>query len=222
MPVFLHSHTEKDVCSERLDPHPYTHHNCLTIWTSAGHAWMGWQHWGGTLLCTAPPGHKHQHSHFKEMALIQLSWFGTVYLLSLPEFHFWVGLPWWLTWSRICLYCRNQGLIPGMGRSPGEGNGNPLQNSCLENPMDRGAWWATVHGVAKSRIRLSDCHFHFSFTLVSEVRKRTWKHSDIQRLAHLFSGADAAIDLRYDSPCQHLEQDHSCSGVQHLKRNVKK
>ena len=42
------------------------------------------------------------------------------------------------------------GLILGLGRSPGEGNGNPLQYSCLENPVDRGAWWATVHGVAKS------------------------------------------------------------------------
>ena len=42
------------------------------------------------------------------------------------------------------------GSIPGSGRSPGEGNGNPLQYSCLENPMDRGAWWATVHGVTKS------------------------------------------------------------------------
>ena len=39
--------------------------------------------------------------------------------------------------------------IPGLGRSPGEGNGNPLQCSCLENPMDRGAWWATVHGTAR-------------------------------------------------------------------------
>ena len=54
------------------------------------------------------------------------------------------------------------GLIPGSGRSPGEGNGNPLQNSCLENPMDRGAWWATVHGVAKGQTRLSD-FFLFSF-----------------------------------------------------------
>ena len=43
------------------------------------------------------------------------------------------------------------GLIPESGRSPGGGNGNPLQYSCLENPMDRGAWGATVHGVAKSR-----------------------------------------------------------------------
>ena len=42
------------------------------------------------------------------------------------------------------------GSIPGLGRSPGEGNGNPLQDYCLENPMDRGAWWATAHGVAKS------------------------------------------------------------------------
>ena len=43
------------------------------------------------------------------------------------------------------------GLIPGLGRSPGEGNGNPLQYSSLENPMDRGAWQATVHGVSKSQ-----------------------------------------------------------------------
>ena len=49
--------------------------------------------------------------------------------------------------------------IPGLGRSPGEGNGNPLQYSCLENPMDRGAWWATVHGVAKSWTWLSDFTF---------------------------------------------------------------
>ena len=42
------------------------------------------------------------------------------------------------------------GSIPGLGKSPGEGNGNSLQHSCLENPMDRGAWWATVHGVTKS------------------------------------------------------------------------
>ena len=44
----------------------------------------------------------------------------------------------------------DKGLIPGSGRSPGGGNGNPLQYSCLENPMDRRAWQATVHGVAKS------------------------------------------------------------------------
>ena len=57
------------------------------------------------------------------------------------------------------------GSIPGLGRSPGEGNGNPLQYSCLKNPMDRGAWWTTVHGVAESQTRLSD--FTSSVTLNS-------------------------------------------------------
>ena len=46
---------------------------------------------------------------------------------------------------------RDEGSIPGSGRSPGEENGNPLQYSCLENPMDKVAWWATVHRVTKSR-----------------------------------------------------------------------
>ena len=49
---------------------------------------------------------------------------------------------------------RDMGSIPGSGRSPGGGHGNPLQYSCLENPMDRGAWRATVHGVAKSQTRV--------------------------------------------------------------------
>ena len=49
---------------------------------------------------------------------------------------------------------RDVGLIPGSGRSPGGGHGNPLQYSCLENSIDRGAWWATLHGVSKSWTRL--------------------------------------------------------------------
>ena len=53
------------------------------------------------------------------------------------------------------------GSIPGSGRSPGKGNGNPVQYSCLENSMDGGAWWATVHGVAKSWTRLSGFTFTF-------------------------------------------------------------
>ena len=56
---------------------------------------------------------------------------------------------------------RDLDSIPGSGRSPAERNGNPLQDSCLENPMDRGAWWATVHGVAKSRTRLSNFTYYF-------------------------------------------------------------
>ena len=50
---------------------------------------------------------------------------------------------------------RDMGLIPGLGRSPGGGNGKLLQYSCLENPMDRGAWGATVHGASKSQSRMS-------------------------------------------------------------------
>ena len=65
--------------------------------------------------------------------------------------------------ASICLQCGRPGFDPGSGRSPGEENGNPLQYSCLENPMDGGAWWATVPGVAKSRTRLSD--FTFTFLL---------------------------------------------------------
>ena len=57
------------------------------------------------------------------------------------------------------------GLIPESGRSPGEGNGNLLQYSCLENPMDRGAWWATVHRVTKSWTRLNTHMRHFSIFL---------------------------------------------------------
>ena len=51
---------------------------------------------------------------------------------------------------------RDPGLIPASGRSPGGRHDNPLQYSCLENPMDRRAWWDTVHGVTKSRTQLSD------------------------------------------------------------------
>ena len=54
----------------------------------------------------------------------------------------------------VC-YAGDKGLIPGSERSHGGGHGNPLQYSCLENPMDRGAWWATVQGITQSRTRLS-------------------------------------------------------------------
>ena len=55
---------------------------------------------------------------------------------------------------------RDAGLIPGSGRSLGGGHGNPLQYFCLENPTDRGNWWATVHGVTKSRTRLKQLSMH--------------------------------------------------------------
>ena len=67
--------------------------------------------------------------------------------------------------GKPCAYnAGDPGSNPGSGRSPGEGNGTPLQYSCLENPMDGGAWWAAVHGVAEGRAQLRDFtstfHFH--------------------------------------------------------------
>ena len=55
---------------------------------------------------------------------------------------------------------RDTRSIPGSGRSPGGGHGNPVQYSCLENPMDRGTWWATVQGVVKSQTRLKQLSTH--------------------------------------------------------------
>ena len=60
------------------------------------------------------------------------------------------GLPWWLNGKESACNAGDMSSIPGLGRSPGEGNRNPIQYSCLGSPMDRGAWWATVHRVEKS------------------------------------------------------------------------
>ena len=60
-------------------------------------------------------------------------------------------LPRWLSGKESACRAGDAGSIPGLGRSPGERNGNPFQYSCLGNPMDRGAWWATVHGVSRDR-----------------------------------------------------------------------
>jgi len=75
-------------------------------------------------------------------------------LLQLPVKTY--GLPWRLSGKESACNVGDASLIPGLGRPPGEGNGTPLQYSCLGNPMDRGDWWATVYRVAKSQIQLSD------------------------------------------------------------------
>ena len=74
----------------------------------------------------------------------------------------------WSLLTRPCPAVFRPGSIPGSGRSPGEGNGNPLQYSCLENPMDAGSWWATLHGVTKSRTGLSEFTFTFFMTLSTD------------------------------------------------------
>ena len=81
------------------------------------------------------------------------------------------------------MVCASDGLAPeaevvleASGELDGEGNGTPFQYSCLENPMDGGAWWAAVHGVAKSRTRLSDFTFTFHFP---ELEKEMATHSSV-------------------------------------------
>ena len=72
---------------------------------------------------------------------------------------------------------RDEGSAPGLGRSPGEGNGSPLQYSCLEDNKDRGAWWTTVHGVAKNRTRLSHTDTHTRAHTRTHTHTHTHTHT---------------------------------------------
>ena len=65
-------------------------------------------------------------------------------------------LPRWCSGKESTCNVGDAGSIPGSGRSPGGGNGKPIQHACLDNPMDREVWWATVHGVSKGQTQLSD------------------------------------------------------------------
>ena len=83
-------------------------------------------------------------------SLIMAFWVNMFTICSvLPDFFMWVL-------KESACSVGDPGSIPGLGRSAGEGNGSLLQYPCLENPMDRGAWWAAVHRIAKSWARLSD------------------------------------------------------------------
>ena len=77
---------------------------------------------------------------------------------------------------------RDEGSIPGSGRSPGGGNGHPLQDSSLENPMDRGAWQTTVHGVAKSWTQLKRLNMH---ACLSEMVQIKFSGEHLTSKAHL-------------------------------------
>ena len=86
---------------------------------------------------------------------------------QLSNIHFHASLyvscrfPRWLSGKESTCNAEDVGSIPGLGRAPGEGNGNPLLYSCLENSKDRGTWRATVHGVAENQTRQSEQHLHF-------------------------------------------------------------
>ena len=93
-------------------------------------------------------------SKIQELVMDREAWCATVHEVEKSQ-------TWLSDWTEMNLKdpsanARDGGLIPGLGRSPVEANGNPSQNSCLENPMDRGDWWAIVHGVVKNQTWLSD------------------------------------------------------------------
>ena len=96
--------------------------------------------------------HSHWHSQFRAKVLGSNSPLSLKKLPSLPFLGFLGGSD----GKESTCNAGDLSSVPGLGRSPGEGNGNPLQYSCLENSMDRGAWQATVHEVAKSQTRLSN------------------------------------------------------------------
>ena len=83
-----------------------------------------------------------------------------------------LGPPRWLSGKESAYNAGDAGSIPGSGRSLGEGNGNPLQYSCLENPMDRRAWWAVVHGVAKGWAWLS--YWAWTHVDIEQVTQVKW------------------------------------------------
>ena len=102
-------------------------------------------------------------------------------------------LSWWLRCKESAYNAGDLGPIPGLGRSPGEENGYPLQNSCLENPMDRGAWWATIHGVTKSQTQLSN-----------------WAYSGEPKKTSLTQGCLASISSKQWCQSFQCEQLSSC------------
>ena len=91
------------------------------------------------------------------------------------------------------------GSVSGSGGSPGEGNGNPLQYSCLENPMDRGAWWATVPGITKSQTRLSDFAFTFRGFTERGLRVKSEEHKGFLTTSHC-GGRNYRGPLKYYNP----------------------
>ena len=82
---------------------------------------------------------------------------------------------------------RDTGSIPGSGRSSGEGNGSPLQYSCLENSMDRRAWWCTVHGVAKNQMRHRDFKYFLKIKVVINIFENIELSLIFLSTVHLFT-----------------------------------
>ena len=143
-----------------------------------------------------------------------LKWYISCYILIHVSFLCWSILLIWA--SRVALVVkklpanagdvRDMGLALGSGRFPGGGHGNPLQCSCLENAMDRGAWRATVHGVAKSWIRLKRLSMHArisliyitaSFSCLAKWFSHTYAYLSV--LSHILSHFRLLQNIEYSS-----------------------
>ena len=96
---------------------------------------------------------------------------------------------WWLIGKESTCNAEAVGSIPGLGWSPGKGNGNPRWSSCLQNPMDRGAWWAIVHGVTKS------------WTWLSTHSVKLWYHHE-----------NVMFDIQYQSELHNLKTEEPKEG----------
>ena len=96
---------------------------------------------------------------------------------------------------------RDLGSVPGSGRSPGKGNGNPLQYSCLENAMDRGAWWATVMGPQRVRYRLSGWTQWWITSGLSQWHHRVGSRNKVWGLPRWCSGKESAYQCRRCKRC---------------------
>ena len=97
----------------------------------------------------------HPKTYKKTIYIIYIHLHTCIFYIHIYFFFFFFS-PRWLSGNKSACQAGDVSSIPGLGRSPGEVNANPLQYSCLRNPMDRGAWWATVQGVTKSLTQLSD------------------------------------------------------------------
>ena len=130
--------------------------------------------------------------------------------------HTW-GFPGGSVVKNPCINPGDLGLIPRLGRSPGGGHGNPLQYSCLETPLDRGAWWATVHGVTKSRTQLSPRHTHvqISILVLGPQVQPTLAPSDCSSLVSLAQRRVLLLILslkKYQRPKQQTLVPHTSGG----------
>ena len=115
-----------------------------------------------------------------------------------------------------CQCIRDAGSVSGLGRSPGGGHGNPLQYPCLENPMDRGAWWTTVHGVTKSWTRLKQLSVHTH--IHTHTHTHTHTHvSHIQRQRERSTKKERNRDIQNTSKENHSQNVNSYIWIKWLQ-----